>query len=59
MMRVKEEHCMPNAEWVKMTHVDVSGPPASVSRNAYDLTWAGRGWKLVKPDKKPTRKDTD
>jgi hypothetical protein len=46
------------ADWVKMTHPDLSdSPPATVSRNAYDLTWKALGWKLVKP--KPTRKDTD
>jgi hypothetical protein len=60
MMRVKEDHCMPKAEWVEMTHPDHSDwPPATVSRNAYNQTWKAAGWKLAKPDKKPTRKDTD
>ncbi len=50
------------AEWVQMTHPDPelsNNPPASVTRQSYDLTWKALGWKLVKPDKKPTRKDTD
>jgi hypothetical protein len=52
MMRVKEDHCMPKAEWVEMTHPDHSDwPPATVSRNAYNLTWKAAGWKLAKPKK--------
>jgi hypothetical protein len=51
---------MPTADWVEMTHPDDSGKSsATVSRNAYNLTWKARGWKLVKPDKKLTKKDTD
>ncbi len=48
------------AEWVQMTNPELAdAPPAQVTRQAYELTWKRRGWKLVKPDKKPTRKDTD
>lgn len=48
------------AEWVKMTNPELGdASSAQVTRQAYDLTWKALGWKLVKPDKKPIRKDTD
>lgn len=49
------------AEWVQIKNPDLpkDQPPGLVTRRSYDLTWKGLGWKLVTPDKKPTRKDTD
>ncbi len=47
-------------EWVEMTNPELAdAPPAQVTRHAFNLTWKALGWKLVKPDKKPIRKDTD
>lgn len=51
---------MPKPDWVEMKHPDFpDADPGRVSRQSFELTHKALGWKLAKPDKKPTRKDTD
>lgn len=48
-------------EWVEITHPDVEGEPALVTRAAYDAEWSKTTrtrkvpWSLVAPPAPPTR----
>ena len=35
---------MADQEWVEMTHPDVGDAPNRVTRKAFDLMWADKGW---------------
>lgn len=34
-------------ELVKIEHANVKGDPATVTRDAYNKVWKGRGWRLA------------
>lgn len=38
---------MADDKWVWMTHPKVQGDPARVTRDAYELLWKDKGWKLL------------
>ncbi len=42
---------MPKPNWVQMTNPKVSGEPATVSQQSFELTWKSKGWKLYTPKK--------
>lgn len=38
---------MADDKWVFIEHPDVKGDPARVTRDAYELLWKSKGWRLA------------
>jgi len=44
-------------DWVLIEHPKLDGPPARVTRRAYDRVWKAKGFRLVKPKKAKDEND--